>query len=149
MYSRNRTPYENFKLKLCTCAQSHPLGTHTNFQLAIIIVIVIFGIAYFRDIILEILRNVNETTPDLGSVSLFFFSENSNSTKIPSCCNSNTGLHIVTKFCTSHDNAAVVTSAKFYSMYFLKIHMITNQNFHRIWIALKKYVNGVCKPHTV
>ena len=37
-YCRNRTSYENFKLKLCTCAQSHALGTHANFQLEILTV---------------------------------------------------------------------------------------------------------------
>ena len=35
-YCRNRTSYENFKLKLCTCAQSHALGTRTKFQLEIL-----------------------------------------------------------------------------------------------------------------
>ena len=36
MYSKNCTSYENFKLKLSTCAQSHALGTRTKFQLEII-----------------------------------------------------------------------------------------------------------------
>ena len=31
VYCRNRTSNENFKLKRCTCAQSHALGTHTKF----------------------------------------------------------------------------------------------------------------------
>ena len=35
MYCRNHTSHENFKLKLCTCAQSHALGTRTQFQLEI------------------------------------------------------------------------------------------------------------------
>ena len=33
MYCRNFTCYENFKLNLCTCAQSNALGTSTNVQL--------------------------------------------------------------------------------------------------------------------
>ena len=36
MYSRNCTSYENFKLKLCTCAQSIALGTRTKFQLEVL-----------------------------------------------------------------------------------------------------------------
>ena len=44
VYCRNRTSYENFKLKLCMCAQSHALGTHTKFQLEILTVNVISGI---------------------------------------------------------------------------------------------------------
>ena len=31
--AENQTSYENFKLKLCTCAQSMALGTRTNFSL--------------------------------------------------------------------------------------------------------------------
>ena len=50
---------------LCTCAQSHALGTHTKFQLEILTVNVISGIVYFREIILESSRNVCETTPSI------------------------------------------------------------------------------------
>ena len=53
VYRRNRTSHENFKLKLCMCAQSHALGAHTNFQLEILTINVISGIVYFRKIILE------------------------------------------------------------------------------------------------
>ena len=60
---RNRTSYEHFKLKLCSCAQSHALGTRTKFQLEILTINVITGIVYFREIILESSQNVNETTP--------------------------------------------------------------------------------------
>ena len=60
---RNCTSYEHFKLKLCSCAQSHALGTRTKFQLEILTINVITGIVYFRDIILESSRNVSETTP--------------------------------------------------------------------------------------
>ena len=47
------------------CAQSHALGTRTKFQLKIISINIIFGIVYFREIILECSRNVSETTPGL------------------------------------------------------------------------------------
>ena len=63
VYCRNCTSYENFKLKLCTCAQSHALGTRTNFQLGILTINVISGIVYFHKIILESSWNVSETTP--------------------------------------------------------------------------------------
>ena len=59
---RNRSFHENFKLKLCMCAQSHALGTRTKFQLEILTINVISSIVYFREIILESLRNVSETT---------------------------------------------------------------------------------------
>ena len=62
VYCRIRTSYENFKLKLCTCAQSMTLGTRTKFQFEILTINVISSIVYFRDIILERSRNVSETT---------------------------------------------------------------------------------------
>ena len=63
VYCRNHTSYENFKLKLCTWAQSHALGTRAKFQLGILIINVVSGIVYFRDIILESTQNVSETSP--------------------------------------------------------------------------------------
>ena len=63
VYWRNRSSYENFKLKLCTCAQSMALGTRTKFQFKILTINVISIIVYFREIILESSRNVSETTP--------------------------------------------------------------------------------------
>ena len=63
VYYWNRTSYDNFKLKLCTCAQSHALGTRTKFQLEVITENVIFDIVYFREIILKSSRNISETTP--------------------------------------------------------------------------------------
>ena len=66
---RNRTTYEHFKLKLCSCAQSHALGTRTKFQLKILTINVISGIVYFRDIMLESSRNVSETSHDMVMVN--------------------------------------------------------------------------------
>ena len=63
VFCRNRISYEHFKLKLCTCSQSMALGTRTKFRLEILTIHVIFGIVYFREIILENSRNVSETTP--------------------------------------------------------------------------------------
>ena len=63
VYCGNRTSYENVKLKLCTCAQSHALGTRAKFQLGIITINIVSGIVYFREIILDSARNVSETTP--------------------------------------------------------------------------------------
>ena len=65
VYCRNRTSDANFKLTLCTCAQSHALGTRTKFQLEILTINVIFGIVYIREIVMESSRNVSETTPIL------------------------------------------------------------------------------------
>ena len=56
---------ENFKLKLCTFAQSHALGTRTKFQLEILIESAISAIQKFRENILESSRNVSETTPKI------------------------------------------------------------------------------------
>ena len=64
---RNRTSYENFQLKLCSCAQSHALGTRTKFQFEIMTLNMITGIVYFREIILESSRNVSETIPGLAT----------------------------------------------------------------------------------
>ena len=64
VYCRNHTIHgENFKLKLCTCAESHALGTSTKFQLGILTMNVISGIVYFCEILLESLWNVSETIP--------------------------------------------------------------------------------------
>ena len=63
MYLRNHISYENFKLKLCMCTQSHALGTSTKFQLEILNINVISGIVYFHEIILESSRTVSETPP--------------------------------------------------------------------------------------
>ena len=63
VYCRNRTSYEGFKLKLCTCVQSHALGTCVKFQLEIPTMHVLPGIVYFRDIISESSWNVGETIP--------------------------------------------------------------------------------------
>ena len=63
VYYKNRTSYDNFKLKLCTCAQSHALGTRRKSQLEILSINVNYGIVYFREIILESSRNVSEKTP--------------------------------------------------------------------------------------
>ena len=44
---------EIFKLKLCTCAQSHALGTRSKFQLEILIRMTISAIHKFQENILE------------------------------------------------------------------------------------------------
>ena len=67
--ARNHIYYENFKLKLCTCAQSMALGTRTKYQLEIVTKGKISAIHKFRENILESSRNVNETPP----VSLDWF----------------------------------------------------------------------------
>ena len=54
---------ENFKLKLCKCAQSMALGTRTKFQLEMLIGSAISATHKFRKNILESPRNVSETTP--------------------------------------------------------------------------------------
>ena len=61
--ARNHIYVENFKLKLCMCAQSMALGTRTKFQLEILIRSTISAIHKFRENILESSRNVSETTP--------------------------------------------------------------------------------------
>ena len=57
VYCKNRSSYENFKLKCMA------LGTRTKFQFEILTMNVISSIVYFREIILESSRNVSETTP--------------------------------------------------------------------------------------
>ena len=63
VYCTSSTCDENFKLKLCTCAQSLALGTRTNFRIEILTINVISGVVYFRENILGSSRNVNETAP--------------------------------------------------------------------------------------
>ena len=54
---------ENFKRKLCTCAQSLALGTCTKFQLEILTRSTNFARHKLRENIKESSRNVSETTP--------------------------------------------------------------------------------------
>ena len=49
---------------MCTCARSHALASRTKFQLGILIINVISGIVYFRQIMLGSSQNVGETTPE-------------------------------------------------------------------------------------
>ena len=60
---RNHIYGDNFKLKLCACAQSIALGTRTKFQLEIRITIPISTIHKFWENILESPQNVSETPP--------------------------------------------------------------------------------------
>ena len=60
---RNNIYAENFKLQICTCAQSMSLGTRTHVQVEIIIRITISAIHKFRENILKSSRNVSETPP--------------------------------------------------------------------------------------
>ena len=60
---RNHIYGENFKLKLCTCAQGMALGTRTKFQLEILIRNTVSAIRKFQENILESSRNVSETNP--------------------------------------------------------------------------------------
>ena len=54
---------KNFKLKLCTCAQSMALGSRTKFQLEILTRRTILVLYKFRENILESSRNVSKTSP--------------------------------------------------------------------------------------
>ena len=65
---------DNFKLKLCTCAQSMALGTRTKFQLEMVIGSAISATNKFRENILESSRNVNEATPRTSVAVLTYFS---------------------------------------------------------------------------
>ena len=58
-------------LKLCTCAQSHALGTRSKFQLEILTRTAISAIHKFQENILESSQNVSETTPKTSSDMLF------------------------------------------------------------------------------
>ena len=57
--AKNHIHSQNFKLKLCKCAQSIALGTRTHFQLEIIIRSTISAIHKFRENSLESSRNVS------------------------------------------------------------------------------------------
>ena len=70
--AKNHIFSENFKLKLCTCAQSLALDTCAKFQLEILIRCTISVIHKFRENILESLRNVSETPPRLLSHQRYF-----------------------------------------------------------------------------
>ena len=63
VYCRYLSSAENFKVKLCMCAQSMALGTHTKFQIKILNRSMIYNIVYFHKIILESSWNISETIP--------------------------------------------------------------------------------------
>ena len=103
--------YENYQLKLCTCAQNHGLGTCTKFQLEILTINVISGIVYFHEIIWESLQNVSETTPrqsfQKGFTSLWSkFCRNTHSSHMKK------NDPIKSQFCTHHNSSVVETCAK-------------------------------------
>ena len=70
--TRNHFYDENFKMKLCACAQSMALGAHTMFQLEILIRSMISAIHKFRENILESSRHVSETPPMSATEGLIF-----------------------------------------------------------------------------
>ena len=61
--ARNNIYAENFKLNLCTCAQSHALGTCTKFQLELLMRRTILVIYKFWENVLESSQNIRETPP--------------------------------------------------------------------------------------
>ena len=61
--ARNHFYVENFKLKLCKCAQSMASGICTKFQLEILIRITISAIHKVQENLLESSQNNSETTP--------------------------------------------------------------------------------------
>ena len=65
--ARNHIYGKNFKLELCTCAQSMALGTHTKFQLEILIRSIISATPKSRKNILESLLNIS-AIPQRASV---------------------------------------------------------------------------------
>ena len=58
--ARNHTSCDNFKLKLCTCAQRMALGTRTKFQLKILTRSKMSSIRTFQENISESSRDVSE-----------------------------------------------------------------------------------------
>ena len=64
IYNDRNHNYDNyFKLKLCMCAQSMALVTHTKFHIEIHIKSTIFAIQKFRENILESTRNLGVEPP--------------------------------------------------------------------------------------
>ena len=74
----------------------------------------------------------------LGPVSLTYFARNSNSIETSSCCNSFAGHQIAIKICTCYHSSAVVLCTNFCRDHPIRIQVRVKQNFHRIWIAMKK-----------
>ena len=66
-----------------------------------------------------------------------FFARYSNSIKILPCCNSITGHHITTKFCTCYNITAVLWYSKFYNNRFVRIKGRSKRNFHWNWIVME------------
>ena len=52
--------------------------------------------------------------------------------------NSITSHQITSNFCTCHNSKAVMSWAKIWSKLFVKMNVITKQNFHKICIAMEK-----------
>ena len=61
--ARNHIYGEIFKLKFCMCTQSIALGTHTKFQLEILMRGMISAVQKFQENILQSSWNVSETPP--------------------------------------------------------------------------------------
>ena len=67
--TRNHIYGDNFKLKLCTCAQSMALGTRAKFQLEILITSTISATHKFRENILESSRNDSVAKRDKATLT--------------------------------------------------------------------------------
>ena len=96
MYCWNRTTYisyKNFKLKVCMCAQSHALGSHTNFQLEILIINVISGIVYVHDIFWRAHETLVKQSPGPQTMSDWGTSQVTRSDTTRGLCNMREKIH--------------------------------------------------------
>ena len=98
VYCRNRTSYANFKLTLCTCAQSMALGTRTKFQLEIITINVISSIIYFRETVWRARETLVKQPPGLISWVMCGVADTRN----------------VTSYCTSGIDAVICRTRQSY-----------------------------------
>ena len=70
VHCRNRTSYVSFKLKLCTCDQSHALGTCTKFQLEILTIKVISGLVYLERLFWRAREALVKQPPDIIDITV-------------------------------------------------------------------------------
>ena len=63
VYLRSSTCDESVGPELCTCAQSHALGSRTGFRLGVLAMGVISGVVYFREIVLGALEALERRPP--------------------------------------------------------------------------------------
>ena len=72
VYCRKHTSYDNFQLKLCTCAWSYALGSHTKFQLGILTMLLFLALCISARLFWRTSETLAKQPPDIWTQWLWY-----------------------------------------------------------------------------